>query len=98
MKYTYYICIYIYGSFSFVILPKHSLQKIRHTKKYVKLQTVTNLPQLRATRMLYTDLCSIFRVDSHCSSHFAVAPQKTSVFDQNLTIDSLNHFKHAQKI
>ena len=66
--------------------------------KYVKLQTVTNLPQLRATRMLYPDLCSIFRVDSHCSSHFAVAPQKTSVFDQNLTIDSLNHFKYAQKI
>ena len=46
-------------------------------KKHVELQTVTNLPQLRATQMLNPVPSSTFSEFSHCDDHVAIAPQKT---------------------
>ena len=40
---------------------------------------------------------SKFSEFSHCDDHFAIAPQKTAVFQQKLTIDSLSNSKHMQK-
>ena len=48
-----------------------------HKKKHVKLQTVTNLPQKRATKMFNPVPSSKFSEFSHCDDNFAIAPQKT---------------------
>ncbi len=48
------------------------IKQTSHTKTNVKPHTVTNLPQLRATKNVYPVLCRIDHGDTHCNSNFAV--------------------------
>ena len=48
---------------------------------------------MRATENLYTDPGSIFLEYAWSFNHFAIALQKTSVFDEKLYFGSLTNFK-----